>query len=84
MSVCTISQLRVFATRPELKADDYTYLAELLKKNDLYKRRYALSLALLISPLCLLGKKKLMSRVLAQETLVKVRFLPVLNADLLN
>jgi hypothetical protein len=63
----------VFAIR--LDEDLHRFMVCLMDRYDLYKRRYPAMVALLVSPICLLVNKKLMSRVLPQETLLKASFL---------
>jgi hypothetical protein len=66
----------VFATRSDFNGDQYAFVEKLIQQYDPFKRRYPASLALLMSPICLLVPKKILSRVMAQDTLLKVRFLP--------
>ncbi len=63
-------------TSSDLPEDQYNYMKQLMVQYDAYKRRYPVSVALLVSPVCLLVNKKLMSRVMSQENLLKVSFLP--------
>jgi hypothetical protein len=60
-----------------LDAHHHAFLDKLMAEFSPYKRRYPLDVAALISPIALLEPKKVISRVLAQDHLLKVRLLPV-------
>ena len=64
-----------FGARAELPTEHYQYLVKLLNDMDYYKRRYPVTIALLVSPICVLVDKKLTSRTMGQDCLLNVSYL---------
>ena len=67
-----MSSLPVSTPPVTIDPEEAAFLKTLMERFDAYKRRYSLCIAALVSPIALLVDKKLMSRCMSQDHLLKV------------